>query len=138
MRKFKTKLGALRAFRKRRSAVIEWAMKRIRAGVTDGRTPEAMMLLALIERALIDAFVIGNTDPWGRQARNSYLSGPVFEWHTSLLGLEHNWVLEQVASVAMSIGEIEREEREDASNYDNPDPSGSGSPISMRGLSNEA
>jgi len=96
------------------------------------------MMLALVERALIDAFVLGKTDPWGRQARNSYLSGPVFEWHTSLLGLEHNWVLEQVASVAMSISEIEREEREYARNYDNPDPSGSGGPISMRGIPNEA
>ncbi len=70
MRKFKTKLGALRAFRKRRSAVIEWAMKRIRSGVTDNRAPEALKKLALVERALIDAFVLGKSDPWGRQARN--------------------------------------------------------------------
>ena len=84
---------------------------RVAADLTE--TPEARMLLAVIERGLIDAFSKADRS-WREQARE-YFRGPVFKWHVSLLGADPIWSAELVGKLFKAerrLGERDESESE--------------------------
>jgi len=99
----------MRGYKKRKAEVTTWVMERMNGAAQEIRTSESLFILAIIERAFIDAFLILATDSWRAEARR-YLSAPAFRVHLGLIGIDYEWALEQVAMVAMVIKEIETEE----------------------------
>lgn len=99
----------MRGYKKRKAEVVTWIMGRMNGAAQETRTAESLFILAIIERAFIDAFLIFAEDSWRAEARR-YLSAPSFRVHLGFIGIDYEWALEQVATMAMAIKEIETEE----------------------------
>ncbi len=104
----------MRGYRKRKAEVITWVMERMNGAAQETRTAESLFILAIIERAFIDAFLILAEDSWRAEARR-YLSASGLKVHLGLIGIDYEWALEQVAMVALVIKEIEKEESHEIS-----------------------
>lgn len=108
----------MRGYRKRKAEVVTWIMGRMNGAAQETRTAESLFILAIIERAFIDAFLIFAEDSWRAEARR-YLSAPSFRVHLGFIGIDYEWALEQVATMAMAIKEIEKEESHEIDEWRN-------------------